>query len=115
MDVDRPENMIHTPNREGGRGEGRKSRGGCIRGFRSTLLKQPAINDIEPLTGTPYSDGIVRHAHAVSDFYMRMLQNCMLGINGWRDRMMKEEVNEMIAEKRWGERLSGKRMQYIGV
>lgn len=61
--------------------------GGPVRSLRSTLLKRAAINDIEPLTGTPYADGIQRHAQDESDFHMHTLQNCMWwgggSMDGW--------------------------------
>ncbi len=84
---------------------------GPVRGIRSTLLNQVPINDIEPLTGTPYSDAIHRHVHRKSDHtraetHMHTLQNaCGEEVegkqDGWRDRLMKRGVNRSRIEE-WG-------------
>lgn len=101
MDADRQENMIHDPAR-GVTGKA-VSHTGPVRGIRSILLNQVPINDIEPLTGTPYSDAIHRHVHRKSDHtraetHMHTLQNACGGGGGGEAGRMERQANEKRSE-----------------
>lgn len=101
MDADRQENMIHAP----ARGVAGKavSHTGPVRGIRCTLLNQVPINDIEPLTGTPYSDAIHRHVHHKSNHTQKHAHAHAAemhvvggggGEAGWMERQANEEKSE---------------------